>query len=113
MYLGENEILNAEWKRQRNSRVKLKRLAGFTNGVPFNRDGFSEPESVTNLTVQISVSSVEAEGQYICEFGSEEEYYTCHMFLTVVGKSRQCGRVSGSQPVVQMLVHKALSALRL
>lgn len=85
-YLGESKIQDAEWKRQINSKVKSKRLAGFAHGVSFGRNGFSEPESVTNLTVKMNVSSVEVEGEYTCEFESEEEYYSSNVFLTVVGK---------------------------
>ena len=89
-YLGDSEIESAEWKRQMNSKVKSKRLAGFANGRPFSRDDFSEPDSLTNLTVKMNVSSVEVEGEYICEFESEEEYYSDSVFLTVVGKTIMC-----------------------
>lgn len=85
-YLGESKIQDAKWKRQINSKVKSKRLAGFAHGVSFGRNGFSEPESVTNLTVKMNVSSVEVEGEYTCEFQSEEEDYSSNVFLTVVGK---------------------------
>lgn len=85
-YLGESDIKNAQWKHQLKSKVKSKRMAGFTNGEPFSRNGFSDPDSVTNLTVKMSVSSVEVEGEYICEFETEEEDYSDSLFLTVVGK---------------------------
>lgn len=42
---------------------------------------------MTNLTVRMEVLSVDAEGEYICEFESEEEYYTNSVFLSIVGKS--------------------------
>uniref|UniRef100_A0A3Q3FZR2 Si:ch211-149e23.4 n=1 Tax=Labrus bergylta TaxID=56723 RepID=A0A3Q3FZR2_9LABR len=72
-YMGEGEILSATWKRQINTRVKSRPLAGFTDDKPFSRSSdFSEPESVTNLTVKMNVSSVDTEGKYICEFESEE-----------------------------------------
>ncbi|XP_059187195.1 uncharacterized protein si:ch211-149e23.4 [Centropristis striata] len=85
-YLGESEIQSAEWKRHGNSRIKSKRLAGFFNGKPFGRDDFSKPDSLTNLTVRTKVSSVEAEGEYSCEFASELEYYSDSVFLTVVAR---------------------------
>lgn len=86
-YLGEKEIERAQWKRQIKS--KRLRLAGFSNGEPFSRDDFSNPASLTNLTVKMKVSSVEVEGQYICEFETEEEGFSESLFLTVVGKPSQ------------------------
>lgn len=88
-YVGESEIQDAEWKRQINSKMKSKRLAGFFNGEPFSRDGISKPDSLTNLTVKMKVSSVEVEGEYICEFEAQEEPYYGSVHLTVVGKSIQ------------------------
>ncbi|XP_026154897.1 uncharacterized protein LOC113125576 isoform X2 [Mastacembelus armatus] len=85
-YLGKSEIQNANWKRQINSKVKTKGLAGFSNNRPFNRSGFSMPGSPTNLTVRMSVSSVDVEGEYICEFESEEEYVSDNAFVTVVAR---------------------------
>ncbi|KAM6987977.1 nectin-1-like [Tautogolabrus adspersus] len=86
-YMGESEILSATWKRQINTKVKSRPLAGFTNDEPFSRfSDFSEPESGTNLTVKMSVSSVDAEGEYICEFESEEASYSDSVFLTVVAR---------------------------
>lgn len=85
-YLGKSEIVSAVWKRQINSKVKSKGLAGFSNGEPFSRNGFSDPESLTNLTVKMNVSNVGVEGEYNCEFESKEEYYSDSVFLTVVGK---------------------------
>ncbi|XP_070826921.1 uncharacterized protein [Chaetodon trifascialis] len=93
-YLGDSELESAEWKRQINPKVKSKRLAGFRNGKPFSRDGFSHPDSVSNLTVKMNVSSVEVEGEYICEFESEEENYSDNVFVTVV-----------AQPDIQILVN--------
>ncbi|KAK5868853.1 hypothetical protein PBY51_009830 [Eleginops maclovinus] len=85
-YLGESQIQSAEWKRRINSKIKFKRLAGFTDGKPFSRDNVSNPVSLTNLTVKMQVSSVEVEGEYICEFRSEEEYDSDSVFLTVVAR---------------------------
>lgn len=84
-YVGENEVLNSRWRRQFSS-TTYKKLAGFSNKKPFSHQGFSEPDSVTNLTVKMDVFSVEAEGKYICEFETEEEYYDSSIFLTVIGK---------------------------
>lgn len=87
-YLGKSDIQGAEWKRQINSKIKSKGLAGFSNRGPFSRHGFSDPDSLTNLTVQMRVSSVEVEGEYICEFESEEGYFSDSAFVTVVGKPK-------------------------
>ncbi|XP_033952734.1 uncharacterized protein [Pseudochaenichthys georgianus] len=86
IYLGESQIQSAEWKRRTNSKIKFKRLAGFFDGKPFSRDNVSNPVSLTNLTVHMQVSSVEVEGEYICEFRSEEEYDFDSVFLTVVAR---------------------------
>ncbi|XP_049431658.1 uncharacterized protein si:ch211-149e23.4 isoform X1 [Epinephelus fuscoguttatus] len=94
IYLGESDIQSAEWRRQSSSKFKSKRLAGFLSGRPFSREDFSYPDSLTNLTVQMKVSSVEAEGEYICEFESEEEYYSDSVFVTVV-----------AQPDIQIVVN--------
>lgn len=86
-YVGESEILSAIWKRQINSKVQSKPLAGFIDDEPFTRQAdISEPESVTNLTVKMNISSVDKEGKYICEFESEEASYSDSIYLTVVGK---------------------------
>lgn len=45
---------------------------------------------MTNLTVRVKVLSVDAEGEYVCQFESEEEYYSSSVFLSVVGKSTSC-----------------------
>ncbi|CAL8362271.1 unnamed protein product [Merluccius merluccius] len=83
-YRGNATIVAAIWKRQRKSSVD-PRLAGFNNGVPFRRvSHFSEPASATNLTARVSVSSVEAEGEYTCAFKSQEaEEFARTMFLEV------------------------------
>lgn len=87
-YLGEEgDLQSAEWKRQVNSRGTSKRLAGFSNGRPFGRFGFSEPDSISNLTVVASVSSVETEGEYKCQFAREEDDYAYSVFVTVVGEA--------------------------
>ncbi|KAK9521092.1 hypothetical protein VZT92_020929 [Zoarces viviparus] len=93
-YLGESEIQSAEWKRRINSENKFQRLAGIVNGKPFSRSYISQPDSLTNLTVKMKVTSVEAEGEYICEFESLEEQYPHSVYLTVVAR-----------PDVQMLVN--------
>ncbi|XP_023207186.1 uncharacterized protein LOC102227050 [Xiphophorus maculatus] len=87
-YLGAGRIQKAEWKRKLNSLSKFKRLAGFSrpNEKPFTRDDFSEPASLTNLTVRMRVSSVEAEGEYICDFEEEEENSFSVIFVTVLAK---------------------------
>lgn len=87
-YQGKDEIIGAQWKRQINSNVK--KLAGFaSNGVPYSFNDFEKPDSITNLTAKMIVSTVEAEGEYICEFETVGVYYSDIVFLTVLGKSSQ------------------------
>ncbi|XP_023125528.2 uncharacterized protein si:ch211-149e23.4 [Amphiprion ocellaris] len=85
-YLGESQIQSAVWKRRSNSQSKSKRLAGFSQGQAFGRDEFSTPHSLTNLTVKVNVSRVEMEGEYVCEFESEEEDFFASVFVTVVAR---------------------------
>lgn len=85
-YLGEGKVESARWRRQFSSSTKSKKLAGFLGEKPFSHQGFSEPDSVTNLTVKMDVFSVDAEGKYICEFETEDEMYASSVFLTVIGK---------------------------
>ncbi|XP_075892561.1 uncharacterized protein LOC142895421 isoform X2 [Nelusetta ayraudi] len=86
-YLGEeSDLQGAEWKRQINSRGPFRRLAGFFNGRTFNRSGFSEPDSITNLTVVASMASLEMEGEYKCQFAREEDDYIYSVFVTIVAR---------------------------
>lgn len=90
VYRGDSEIYGAEWTRQINSKRKSKGLAGFKNGIPYSRNGFSEPASISNLTVRMEVLSADVEGEYICEFELDEEYLSNSVFLSVVGESASC-----------------------
>ncbi|XP_030008582.1 hemicentin-1 isoform X2 [Sphaeramia orbicularis] len=85
-YLGKDEITAAEWKRESESKIS-KRLTGFINGRPFNRDtDFSVPHSLTNLTVRMNVTNVKAEGVYKCKFMTEDEEIADTVFLSVVAR---------------------------
>ncbi|XP_051814244.1 poliovirus receptor-like [Acanthochromis polyacanthus] len=85
-YLGQSQIQSAVWKRRSNSQSKSKRLAGFSQGQAFGRDEFSTPHSLTNLTVKVDVSRVGVEGEYVCEFESEEEDFFASVFVNVVAR---------------------------
>lgn len=89
-YLGESKIERAVWRRQINSKVKSKGLTGISGGKSFGSLDFSEPDSITNLTVKMSVSRVELEGEYVCEFESEEEgSVSDSSYVTIIGKLSQ------------------------
>lgn len=88
-FTNDSEIQSSKWYRQINSRVKTKGLAGFNNMGPYSVYDFSKPHSRKNLTVKMNVSSVEAEGQYTCEFETDKEVFSDDAFVTVVGKIRQ------------------------
>lgn len=97
-YLGEeSDIQSAEWKGQLSPKSTVKRLAGFNSWGAFGRYGFSEPDSIANLTVVKSVSSVDMEGKYTCQFVCEEDYYSETLSITVVGKQASMVVISGSQ----------------
>ncbi|XP_029922105.1 uncharacterized protein LOC115369615 [Myripristis murdjan] len=96
IYLGENEISGAHWKRQSNSKKKMMRLAGFNGDRPYSFDpNFSEPASRTNLTCKVNISSVEAEGEYTCVFDSDEYEIIGKTTVTVV-----------AQPDIETLVNE-------
>ncbi|XP_076002029.1 uncharacterized protein LOC142995031 [Genypterus blacodes] len=81
-FLHDRNITASVWKRK--NKKTAKRLTGFTSGKAFRTDAkFSLPESPTNLTVKVKVSSVAMEGTYTCEFLVDEEEYVDSMFLTV------------------------------
>ncbi|XP_071214760.1 uncharacterized protein [Salvelinus alpinus] len=87
-YLGQNDITDASWKRP-DSRMKrsMKKLTGYKNNKAFSKDpDFSAPVSPTNLTVKMRVSTLEAQGEYICAFATDEEEITNSMFLTVLAR---------------------------
>ncbi|XP_029026444.1 uncharacterized protein si:ch211-149e23.4 isoform X2 [Betta splendens] len=93
-YLGGSQIQKAAWKRQVNSIFKSRALAGISGKGPFGNAVLSEPESLTNLTVKMNVSGVELEGEYICEFESEEEdSFASRTFVTILVR-----------PIIQVLV---------
>ncbi|CAL8352766.1 unnamed protein product [Lota lota] len=82
LYHGNASITGSVWKRLKNTRVH--RLAGFVNGTAFRRVArYSYPASPTNLTMQMRVSGLDAEGEYICTFESQDEEFTQSMFLEV------------------------------
>ncbi|XP_023836019.1 uncharacterized protein si:ch211-149e23.4 isoform X3 [Salvelinus sp. IW2-2015] len=87
-YLGQNDITDASWKRP-DPRMKrsMKKLTGYKNNKAFSKDpDFSAPVSPTNLTVKMRVSTLEAQGEYICAFATDEEEITNSMFLTVLAR---------------------------
>lgn len=63
-----------------------------TSTKSFGNSGFSEPDALTNLTVKMNVSSMELEGEYSCEFETEEEDFVSEVtYVTIIGKlSQQC-----------------------
>lgn len=86
-YLGQSDIINAVWKRPGDSKVKTKRLTGYINNEGFTKDpDFSVPASATNLTVRMTVSTLETEGEYTCVFVSDEEEITDSVVLTVIAR---------------------------
>ncbi|KAI4894049.1 hypothetical protein NFI96_024553 [Prochilodus magdalenae] len=56
------------------------------DGRPFSMPGFSTPVSLTNLTVNVKISSLDMEGKYACSFSSDYSEIKDTMFLTVVAR---------------------------
>lgn len=65
---------------------RAKMMAGYKNGRPFVKDNFCTPASLTNLTVKVSINSLEVEGQYACVFSTDEEEIMDSLLLNVIGK---------------------------
>ncbi|KAK2846796.1 hypothetical protein Q5P01_009795 [Channa striata] len=92
-YVGEGELERADWYRHSNSKGKSKGMIRLKKRGEFSRFGVSGPDSHNNLTVRMNVDSVESEGEYICQFESEEQVVSDSTFVTVV-----------AQPDIQILV---------
>lgn len=88
-YLGDTKIKKAVWKRQI-TKTKSRGVTGISTEKSFGSSDFSEPDSLTNLTVKMSVSRVDLEGEYICEFETEEEEtFSESTYVTIIGKLSQ------------------------
>ncbi|XP_067364628.1 uncharacterized protein si:ch211-149e23.4 isoform X2 [Channa argus] len=92
-YVGERELERADWYRHINSKAKSKGLERIKKRGPFSRADFSGPDSLNNLTLKMNVHSVDLEGEYICQFETEERIVSDSTFVTVV-----------AQPDIQILV---------
>ncbi|XP_066518552.1 uncharacterized protein si:ch211-149e23.4 [Hoplias malabaricus] len=86
-YTGKHEILASSWNRL-NFRQLEKKIAGYKfGGAPFTyKESFSIPMSLTNLTVKVSIDSLDMEGQYTCGFTSDEEEMKYKFLLSVIAK---------------------------
>ncbi|KAG5269540.1 hypothetical protein AALO_G00203160 [Alosa alosa] len=82
LYTGNDpdDLLYSVWKRLGSN----KKLAGYFGLKTIKMEGFSLPESTTNLTVKMQVASLNAEGEYICEFGTDDDPLIGHVSLTVL-----------------------------
>ncbi|KAB5550162.1 hypothetical protein PHYPO_G00050650 [Pangasianodon hypophthalmus] len=87
LYSGKHNISDSSWKRL-DSGNRAKMMAGHKNGKTFAKDNFSTPASHTNLTVKVSINSLEVEGQYACVFSTEEEEIMDSLFLSVIARPR-------------------------
>ena len=88
LYHGNATITASAWRRHRGARAH--RLAGFTNSTAFRHrtPRVAFPPSPTNITVRMRVSGVDAEGEYICAFQSQDSReFTKTVFLRVHGRS--------------------------
>ncbi|KAL6470882.1 hypothetical protein MHYP_G00195320 [Metynnis hypsauchen] len=85
LYKGPNGITYSSWNRL--VTTSEKKMAGYRyHGMPFNKDSFSTPASITNLTVKVGIDSLDMEGLYTCSFSSDEEEIKEAMFLTVIAR---------------------------
>ena len=94
LYHGNASINASAWTRRRGAH--LHRLAGFTNGTAVGLSAaaaaaaaasVSIPPSPTNLTVRMRVSGLDAEGEYVCTFESQDQEFTKTVNLRVHGRS--------------------------
>lgn len=86
MYTGQSKILFSSWNRLDSSN-RVKKRAGYHYGnTPFSKENFGLPASITNLTVKMSITGLEVEGEYTCVFNSDEDETKGTMFLSVIGE---------------------------
>lgn len=86
MYTGQSKISFSSWNRLDSSN-RARKMAGYKYGnVPFSKENFGIPESVTNLTVKMSITGFEVEGEYTCVFNSDDDETKETMFLSVIGE---------------------------
>ncbi|XP_064158816.1 uncharacterized protein si:ch211-149e23.4 isoform X2 [Anguilla rostrata] len=84
-YTGQEQLIMSAWKkRETRSRGWL---AGYHASAPFTKhQDFGLPASPTNLSVTVNITSLEAEGEYICVFISMMQQYEQSVFLTVLAR---------------------------
>lgn len=86
MYTGQYPVLFSSWNRLDSSN-RARKMVGYNYGkVPFHKENFDVPASVTNLTVKMSIESLDVEGEYTCVFNTEEDETKDTMFLSVIGE---------------------------
>ncbi|XP_076832979.1 uncharacterized protein LOC143477964 isoform X2 [Brachyhypopomus gauderio] len=86
LYTGKHNITVSSWNRMDSLRSSTK-MAGFRyDGSPLQKGSFSIPASITNLTVKVSVDSLDLEGEYMCIFSSDDFDRKESLFLTVIAQ---------------------------
>lgn len=83
LYAGQNNISQSFWKRSTSS----SKMAGYRFGcIPFYKDNFYAPASCTNLTVKVSIGSLDMEGTYMCVFDWPDAETAASLTLNVIGE---------------------------
>ncbi|KAG9264872.1 hypothetical protein AMEX_G21209 [Astyanax mexicanus] len=83
LYTGNETVMFSTWNRV-NSETNSVMMSGFKYAnKAFSKESFSIPESQTNLTVKVGITSVTMEGRYDCAFTLEENIIKESLFLTV------------------------------
>ncbi|XP_051521924.1 uncharacterized protein si:ch211-149e23.4 isoform X2 [Myxocyprinus asiaticus] len=86
LYTGQSKIMFSSWNRLDSSK-SAKKMAGYKyNNIPFNRENFDIPASVTNLTVKLNVTSLDVEGEYTCVFNSDDDETKDNMLLKIIAR---------------------------
>ncbi|KAJ8280161.1 hypothetical protein GJAV_G00051260 [Gymnothorax javanicus] len=83
-YRGQEEVFMSSWVAR--EAHKKKRLAGYLPQPLVIHGDFSLPVSLSNLTVSMRVSSLEAEREYWCIFNTLEDTVEENIFLTVLAR---------------------------
>ncbi|ROL49949.1 Nectin-1 [Anabarilius grahami] len=83
LYTGQIEIMFSSWNRLDSSK-RSKKMAGYNQLTPFNRENFDIPASPKNLTVKLNVTSLDLEGDYTCVINTVDDEVKDTVFLRVI-----------------------------
>ncbi|XP_065137580.1 uncharacterized protein [Paramisgurnus dabryanus] len=106
MYTGQYTVMFSSWNRLDSSN-HARKMAGYIGNNALNKENFGVPASITNLTVKMSIESLDVEGEYTCVFNSAEDETKDTMFLSVI--ARPDVDITVKEEVVNGTLHQAVT----